>query len=121
MINFVRPTDPFMIPVMDSLETIAEQIAQDIAGKNLDQVREGAMANSRSVPMKQNTDALSLCTIFRVAALIYYIKIVRNPANWLKPSDEDDLMLARKFLGLPTVDERKAQLKAQLIEKGWLT
>jgi hypothetical protein len=92
--------------VILEVETYAEKVATWMSPRTLDQVRSA----SKSV----EADTAVLRKIFQIASIVRYYKIGRNPELWLGKSEE--LLLAKKFLGMPTLEEQKQIL----IQKGFL-
>lgn len=92
------------IDLMAQVESIAEEIAESLGARSLAQIR-GAATQHASLLPKDNADAQLLKKIFTIAGIVRYYKIGRNPEIWMGLTE--DVILAKKFLGMPTVDEQK--------------
>jgi hypothetical protein len=89
------------VDVMIEVEPLAEQVAKHLSAKTLGQVR-------------GQGDSVALKKIFCVSNIVRFYRMGCNPERWLGQTEE--LLEAKKFLGMPTIEEQKKIL----VEKGFM-
>lgn len=98
------------IDIMMQVEPIAEMVARTLDSRSLNQIRHAAIEKS-GLPLDQNPDEVLLKKIFTIAGICHYYGLKRNPELWLGQTEE--LLLAKKFLGMPTIEKQKEILKSK--------
>jgi hypothetical protein len=108
----------FKTCVLAQNEPIAQEVAREF-GASLNDLRNRLINEKRELDRDVQRQ---LDTIIRVANIIRYYKLGRDPARWFKPDDEY-IRLAREILGLRSPQQRLLDLeqqKEQLREKGFI-
>lgn len=85
--------------MMDELENLAAELAEQVCGASLHQLEE-------------HREREKLVHLFHVSNLVRYYRLGRNPERWL--GRNPDVILARKLAGLPgDLEEQKQILRAK--------